>query len=64
MTWCVGNARVEQRSNGKLVTKQASSEGKIDPVIALFCAVELMNHNPAAAQSRDMEEFFRNPIIL
>ena len=64
MTWCVGNARVEQRSNGKLVTKQASSEGKIDPVIALFCAVELMNHNPAAAQSRDMEEFFRNPIIV
>lgn len=63
MAWCVGNARVEQRSNGKLVTKQASSEGKIDPVIALFCAVELMNHNPAAAQSRDMEEFFRNPII-
>ena len=64
MTWCVGNARVEQRSNGKLVTKQASSEGKIDPVIALFCAVELMNHNPAATQSRDMEEFFRNPIIV
>ena len=64
MTWCVGNARVEQRSNGKLVTKQAAREGKIDPVIALFCAVELMNHNPAAAQSRDMEEFFRNPIIV
>lgn len=64
MAWCVGNARVEQRSNGKLVTKQASSEGKIDPVIALFCAVELMNHNPAATQSRDMEEFFRNPIIV
>lgn len=64
MTWCVSNARVEQRSNGKLVTKQASSEGKIDPVIALFCAVELMNHNPAAAQSRDMEGFFRNPIIV
>lgn len=48
MTWCVGNARVEQRSNSKLVTKQASSEGKIDPVMALFNAVELMNHNPEA----------------
>lgn len=64
MAWCVGNARVEQRSNGKLVTKQASSEGKIDPVIALFTAVELMNHNPEAAQSRDMVDFLRNPIIL
>lgn len=50
MTWCVGNARVEQRSNGKLVTKQASSEGKIDPLIALFTAVELMNHNPEPAR--------------
>lgn len=50
MTWCVGNARVEQRSNSKLVTKHASSEGKIDPVMALFNAVELMNHNPEPAQ--------------
>jgi phage terminase large subunit-like protein len=64
MAWCVGNARVEQRSNGKLVTKQASSEGKIDPLIALYTAVELMNHNPEAAQSRDMVDFLRNPIIL
>lgn len=49
MNWCVSNARVEQRSNGKLVTKQASSEGKIDPLLALYSAVELMNHNPEAA---------------
>lgn len=48
MTWCVSNARVEQRSNSKLVTKQASSEGKIDPLMAAFNAVELMNHNPEA----------------
>lgn len=50
MAWCVGNARVEQRSNGKLVTKQASSEGKIDPLIALYTGVELMNHNPEPAR--------------
>lgn len=50
MTWCVGNARVEQRSNSKLVTKQASSDGKIDPLIALFNAVEIMNQNPEPAQ--------------
>lgn len=50
MTWCVSNARVEQRSNSKLVTKQASSEGKIDPLMAAFNAVELMNHNPEAAR--------------
>lgn len=49
MTWCVGNCRVEQRSNSKLVTKMASSEGKIDPVLALYNAVELMNHNPEPA---------------
>lgn len=50
MTWCVSNARVEQRSNSKLVTKQASREGKIDPLMAAFNAVELMNHNPEAAR--------------
>lgn len=50
MTWCVGNARVEQRANSKLVTKQSSSEGKIDPLMAAFNAVELMNHNPEPAQ--------------
>lgn len=64
MDWCVGNAMVEPKGNAILITKAASSGGKIDPLMSMFNSVELMSHNPAAAQSRDMEGFFRNPIIV
>ena len=64
MNWCVGNAMVEPKGNAILITKAASTGAKIDPVMSMLNSIELMCHNPAAAQSRDMEEFFRNPIIL
>lgn len=63
MNWCVGNAMVEPKGNAILITKAASGGAKIDPVMSMLNSIELMAHNPAAAQSRDMEEFFRNPII-
>lgn len=49
MQWCVSNAKVEARANSKLITKQASGTGKIDPLMAAFNAVSLMSMNPAAS---------------
>lgn len=48
MNYCVGNAKVEPRGSAKLITKQGSGVGKIDPLMASLDAVSLMSLNPAA----------------
>ena len=59
MAWCVGNARVEQRANSILITKQASGTAKIDPLMATLNAVSLMAMNPA---SENIDDFINNII--
>jgi phage terminase large subunit-like protein len=46
MAWCVGNAKVEPRANGILITKQASGTAKIDSLMATFNATDLMSLDP------------------
>jgi phage terminase large subunit-like protein len=46
MNYCVGNAKIEPRGSAKLITKQGSGVGKIDPLMATFDAASLMSMNP------------------
>jgi phage terminase large subunit-like protein len=48
MNRCVSNARVVDNGNAILITKAASGKAKIDPLMATFNAVYLMNLNPPA----------------
>ncbi len=59
MTWCVGNAKVEKRKNMKLITKEVSGAGKIDPLISALIAVKLLEAGPQAQSGpRDIEIAF------
>jgi phage terminase large subunit-like protein len=61
MNWVIGNAKVEPKGNAITITKQASGNAKIDPLMAQFDANTLMALNPEA--SEDPTDFLADPII-
>jgi phage terminase large subunit-like protein len=61
MAYSVGNAKVEPRGNASLITKAASGNAKIDPLMALFDSAALMALNPETSGSLD--GFLSNPIL-
>lgn len=48
MAWAASNARIEPRANAVMITKQASGTAKIDPLMAMLNAAELLARAPAA----------------
>lgn len=50
MRFAVENAKVEQKGNAILITKQTAGTAKIDPLIAALCAVVMMAKNPKAGR--------------
>ena len=62
MRWVVGNAKVEQRGNGAMITKQISGVAKIDPLMAALDAVTLMALHPAAKNGIDA--FLSDPLVM
>jgi phage terminase large subunit-like protein len=58
MNWAVGNCRVEAMATAKRITKANAGDAKIDPVMAMFDAVELMKLHPSPARKPTYQMFF------
>jgi len=61
MAWAVGNAKPEARGNAIVIEKQAAGWSKIDPLMSLLDAVQLMSLNPQPKKNR--RSFMRRGLL-
>lgn len=64
MRWCVSNAKAELRGSNMYISKQAAGIAKIDPLIAMLNAVQLLEAGPVAAGSKRSVYETREMIVL
>ncbi len=63
VAWSVGNARVETKRSNQYITKELAGAAKIDVVIGMLNAAQLMNRNPQPL-GRGLDDFLNNPVMV
>lgn len=63
MAWCASNAIIVPTPTGMRIARDATGFGKIDPLMALFNAADLMAMNPQASQKTGrLDDFLARPV--
>lgn len=52
MAWCISNAKAELRGSNLYIAKERAGVAKIDPLIAMLNAVQMLELGPVAATSK------------
>jgi phage terminase large subunit-like protein len=58
MAWCAGNAIVQATATGMRIARDMSGYGKIDPLVSILDAAELMSMNPPPPREPEYQILF------
>ena len=58
MNWCVGNLKIEPTATAIRATKMHAGDAKIDPVMALFDAADVLSTNPEPIRIPEFDVVF------
>ena len=64
MEWCVSNARAELRGSNMYIAKQTAGAGKIDPLIAMLNAVQMLEAGPVAAAAEQPSVYEEREMLV